>query len=379
MPRAYDVVVVGAGPAGTATATLMARQGRSVLLLDAARFPRPKACAEYVSPGGVAILERLGAFDHLEHAGRWLEGMRIVAPSGASHLMTYADAAGQARRALSVPRLALDLALVQLARANAVEVREGCPAREVLRDAGGVRGVVTASGERIPAGLVVGADGRQSMVARGVGVRQTVRWPRRLGLSVHLDGVSWPADYGEMWVGRHGYVGAAPLDTNGRLSLGVVQPMPRHEHGAPLARVQSMLEEFPELARRLAMGRPVERVRGVGPLASRVRACAGRGFALVGDAAGFFDPFTGEGIFRALRGAELLASSGPAYPAARARAFAAKERLSLLVQVFVQVPLLMELAVRRLQQRPNVARRLGNMLGDLEPASLDVAWQLLAR
>jgi flavin-dependent dehydrogenase len=121
-------------------------------------------------------------------------------------------------------------------------------------------------------------------------------------------------------------------------------------------------------------------VRGVGPLATGVRPCAGPGFALVGDAAGFFDPFTGEGIFRALRGAQLLAACGPTrYPAQRARAFRAKERLTALVQLFVQVPALMELAIRRLGERPVAAQRLANMLGDLEPARLDVVAQLLGR
>jgi len=385
VPESYDAVVVGAGPAGSATASLLAGQGRSVLLVDTTHFPRPKACAEYVSPGGVAILQRLGVFEVLDlgQTGRWLDGMRIIAPSGASHLVTY----GHRHHALSVPRRALDAALLEVARGHGAHVREGFRVQRVWREGTQIRGVVGAADERIAAGLVVGADGLQSVIARALGLRRPARWPRRLGLTVHLAGVAWPAAHGEMWVGRHGYVGVAPLDECGLLSVGAVLPLPRrsshqsspsrHTSATAIARLQCALAEFPALARRLAAGRPVEPVRGAGPLAQRVRACAGPGFALVGDAAGFFDPFTGEGIFRALRGAELLAADLASYPAARAGAFGPKERLTALIQLFVQVPALLELAVRRLEARPGLARRLGAMLGDLEPASLDVALRLL--
>ena len=108
-----------------------------------------------------------------------------------------------------------------------------------------------------------------------------------------------------------------------------------------------------------------------------MRACAGPGYRLVGDAAGFFDPFTGEGIFRALRSAELVATCPENYAQERARAFSTRERLVALIQVLVQTPRLMDFAVQRLQRRPKVARDLGRVLGDLVPARLDVAWRLL--
>jgi flavin-dependent dehydrogenase len=118
-------------------------------------------------------------------------------------------------------------------------------------------------------------------------------------------------------------------------------------------------------------------VIGIGPLARRVRQPAGAGYALVGDAAGFFDPFTGEGIFRALRSAQLLAASPNTYARDRRQAFSAKGRLVALIQLFVQSPRLMNFAIRRLQGRPPVARELGSVLGDLQPARLDLAWRLL--
>jgi menaquinone-9 beta-reductase len=380
----YESIVVGAGPAGSTTAIELARRGQQVLLLDAARFPRRKACAEYISPGGAAILDRLGVLATI--GGRWLDGMQILSPGGASHLVSYGDAAGK-RQGLSVTRETLDAGLVDLARRQGVQVREGCRVAAVIQEQGRVSGVQLVNGETITGRMVVGADGLHSVVARVTGLPRRARWPRRLGVVAHLRDVAWPEHYGQMCVGPGGYVGVAPLDGDGTITVGVVRKLPAHGPASQL--FDSALRDYPQLAERLRCGTRVDSVMGVGPMARRVRATAGPGWLLVGDAAGFFDPFTGEGIFRALRGAELaadyvhrvLTTSGEdpdSYSRHRQRVFAAKERLTHIVQVFVQVPPLLELALRRLQQRPHVALRLGNMLGDLEPAQTRIVAQLLA-
>jgi flavin-dependent dehydrogenase len=375
----YDVVVVGGGPAGSATATGFAAQGRSVLVLDAARFPRHKACAEYVSPGGAALLQRLGALERLIGCGRgrWLVGMQIQAPDGRCHLLGYRDQAGIQQQGLSVSRLDLDATLLDVARRRGATVRDGCRARQLCWSDHRVTGVVTAKGERIAAELVVGADGANSVVARAVGARRPALWPRRLGLIAHLQGVEWPEDYGQMLVGRHGYVGVAPLDRQGLVTVGLVRTMPDGRLGPARTALVAALAEYPDMAARLGAGRLVGSVVGVGPMVRRVTRVVGPGYALVGDAAGFFDPFTGEGIYRALRGAELLTRSPATYARARHAAFRSKELLVALIQVFVQTPWLMNLAVARLRERPTVARELGAALGDVQAARLELVWQLL--
>lgn len=378
-----DVIVVGGGPAGSATAMLMAAQGRRVSLFDAARFPRAKACAEYLSPGAVDVLQRLGVRERLplERTGRWLDGMRIVAPSGRTHALKYAGDSVGTRQGLSVSRLVLDTTLLEAARDRGVDVREAARVRDVWSDANGrVRGIVTATGERLAADLVVGADGLGSVVARassaGRGMHARV-WPRRLGLVAHLADVAWPESYGQMSVGRRSYVGIAPLDRAGTVTVGYVGGMPRGRLGSPVHALYAGLADFPDVQARIRAGRLMGPVRGVGPLARSPRQVAGPGFALVGDAAGFFDPFSGEGIYRALRGAELLAGNESTYPLSRRRAFGAKERLVTLVQAVVQTPQLMNFAVLRLQRRHRAAAELALMLGDLRPARLGVAWRLL--
>jgi menaquinone-9 beta-reductase len=170
-----DAVVVGAGPAGAATAILLARQGLAVVLLDRARFPRDKVCGEYLSPEGGRILERLGVLARVEASGaRPLRGMRIVGPDGTQLVGDYPpdDARrGDRPRALAVRRRILDAALVERAREVGVSVREGVRAVDLLRDGARVAGVVAepvgmgrraGATEAFPAPLVIAADGPPS-------------------------------------------------------------------------------------------------------------------------------------------------------------------------------------------------------------------------
>lgn len=381
----HEVVVVGGGPAGSATAALLAEAGRDVVLVDRARFPRPKACAEYLSPGAVAILARLGVLGQLAPGvGRRLRGMELRSPNGARFLVEYHSGA-RSEQSLAVPRCDLDATLLQVARARGAQVHEGFQVTDVIVSDGLLHGVMgrESAGQNtaLRARLVVGADGAQSVVARALGLRRPARWPRRLGLVTHLTGVSWPHDYGEMHVGRNGYVGVAPV-ADDLVSVGLVRPLPRGRLGPARTALARALTEYPELAARLETGHSVEAVRGVGPLAHGVRSCVGPGYALVGDAAGFLDPFTGEGVYRALRGAEILASAadralsidggpvhlGRAYELARRAAFRSKEQLTRLIQLFVHWPALMDYLVERLRRRPALAAHLSKVLGDIAPA-----------
>jgi geranylgeranyl reductase family protein len=374
-----DVVVVGAGPAGSTTAMLLARRGHHVTLLDKARFPRSKPCAEYLSPGGVRLLQEVRVETG---GGRWLRGMQIIAPNHTRHVVEYGDG----NHALSIRRTILDARLVELARERGVDVREQHRVDAPLVEDGRVRGVIMR-GKELRAACVVAADGLNSTIVRGLRLRRKVVWPPRLGLVAHLRGVAWAEDVGQMWIGRRSYVGVAPVG-DGVLTVGLVRDVPRGRLGASDKALRNGLVGFAELSRRLAGAEIVEPVQGVGSLAQAVRATSGRGWLLVGDAAGFFDPVTGEGLFRALKGAHLAAAAVDralggdpealqGYERARRRAFAAKERLTALIQLFVRVPGLMNYVVARLQQRPAVAVRLARMLGDLEPADTADLWALL--
>ena len=400
-----DVIVVGAGPAGAATAAHLARAGRSVLLVDKARFPRDKPCAEYASPETEPVLRRLGVWPALETGVRRLRGMVIVSPSGQRFRSEYLDA-GRRRFSLALPRRTVDDQLLRHAISAGAELRPGLPVEAPILDGGRVVGVRARRPDRtieeLRARLVIGADGLRSRLARVLGGGRPPRWPHRLGLATHYRGLDGPPDWGEMYVGSAGYCGLAPSGDGlttvaAALSLGRADGRRRDGRAlrlsvSPSLRLVRALPEHPELLARLARAERIEPFRGVGPLAWRVPQVAGPGFLLVGDAAGFFDPFTGEGIFRALRGAELAAEAAlgvlddgdwsallSRYRQLRRAAFADKERLARMVQVFVSCPPLLDYALVRLERRPELAERLSAALGDFGPAGTPLRPAYLAR
>ncbi|HZS02595.1 MAG TPA: NAD(P)/FAD-dependent oxidoreductase, partial [Chloroflexota bacterium] len=342
-----DVLVVGGGPAGAACARLLAQAGLDVTVLDKAAFPRPKPCGEYTSPHVAAVLDRLGLRAAVDAAGAcWLDGMWLHPPGGPAWLVDYA---AQGQRALALPREVLDRVLLDGARGAGAHVVERCRARDLLRDRHGrVIGVAALAGRvarTYRARLVVGADGAQSAIVRALGVGASMPWPRRIGLVAHYAEVNLEP-WGEMHVGANGYCGLAPLG-QGLVNVGVVADLPRgSRHDSPIALFERTIDALPGVQRRLAQARRVSPVRGMAPLARRVRRPCGDGWLLVGDAAGFLDPFTGDGVYEALLGGMLAArvarqalgrddvsARGLApYARLRQRAFADKHRLAWLLQ-----------------------------------------------
>jgi flavin-dependent dehydrogenase len=222
---------------------------------------------------------------------------------------------------------------------------------------------------------VIGADGARSRVAQRASV-ESVPLPRRLGLVAHYEGVAALRDHGEMHVAPRWYVGLAPL-AGDRLNVGMALPLDGDRRPAE-ERFQAAIDALPAVAERLRGRERLTPIRGASPIGHRVRRAAGRGWMLVGDAAGFIDPFTGEGIYRALRSGRAAADAIAAgldegaaarYLASRRRAFAAKDGLTWLVQGMLAARPVMGYALRRLSARPELALRLGSALGDCRPAS----------
>ena len=381
----WDVIVVGAGPAGSATARLLAKAGARVLLLDRARFPREKPCSEYLSPESTRVLERLGAevLDAVAAAApARLTGMKVVAPSGTGVVGRFDTFS------FALPRTTFDSVLRDAAEAAGAEVRESVKVEELVYEGGAVGGVVaraTGNGKRetIRARVVVGADGLRSVVARRLGkVIRTA--PYRVAFTAHVADACAVDDLGEMHVGRPGYVGLGPIGA-GVTTVALVLPLAEARRGE---RFFDELNRFPGVAGRFDPRRIVRRVLATGPFARWSRRPAANGALLVGDAADFFDPFTGQGIYSALRGAELAAAaivdtlatgaSLQRYARARRREFAGKWLLERLIGIAVGWPALIERVVGRLIRRPELADLLVRATGNCIPARAALAPGVLA-
>jgi flavin-dependent dehydrogenase len=298
--------------------------------------------------------------------------MRVVF-GDASAEIRYADRASP-RTAWGLDRLRFDALLAGHARARGARLLEGARLVDLLRRGDRVSGarVTTREGAlQISAEWVAGADGARSRTARLLGVERRVRFPRRLGLVAHYQAVPELDDHGEMHVGDGYYIGLAPTP-GGELNVGMALPMGR---GSAARRFGAAIAGLPAVTARLRGSARITPIRGAAPIGHRVSEVAGPGWLLVGDAAGFVDPFTGEGIYRALRSAraatDALRGDDPAaaYRAQRRAVFSAKDVLTWAVQSLLVAPPLLRHALLRLHDRPAARLRLGSALGDCLPAS----------
>jgi geranylgeranyl reductase family protein len=311
----YDVIVVGAGPAGVSTAIYARRRGLGVLLVDKRRFPRDKVCGDGVARKSVGYLRDLGVLDEVHAASHErIDAAILGAPSGALARFDLHTAGSAEYPYFICRREIFDEVLVRAARREA-DVLEGWAVDDIARDPrGGACGVRcrSADGEvrRYAGRAIVGADGFSSVVARKLG-------------DYRLDTRSWLVAtrqyFGDLDIPPHtaqihfledtlpGYFWIFPTG-NGTANIGVgsIRATAR-QHGG-LRKIHERVLASDRFSRVFAGAKPLSGIHGWNlPTPDRKRRICGDGFVLVGDAAGLVDPFSGEGIGNALCSGEVAA------------------------------------------------------------------------
>lgn len=290
----FEVVIVGGGPAGIAVAIECARRGIDTAVFERRGAPLDKACGEGLMPSGVVALERLGVIAHL---GRddcapfdriaWIQedgrGVEAALPSPGG---------------LGVRRTSLVRAMRDVARRAGVALFDACASRGCRIDRSGAT-LDTDAGE-VRAHLVVAADGLHSPLRRAAGLEREDHGPRRYGLRRHATVAPWSrsvevhfADGVEAYVTPSGAerVGVAFLWEHGRVDA---------------VTFDALLARFPSLLARLADARWESTARGAGPLRQSVHSRVSERLVLIGDAAGYVDAITGEGLSLAFDSAAAL-------------------------------------------------------------------------
>lgn len=374
-----DVLVVGAGPAGAVAAVVLARAGVRVRLVDRATFPRDKLCGDTVNPGALAVLRRLKMAQAIEPQGLPIVGMTVTGDDGVSIEGRYPD--GVCGRALV--RRDLDWTLLQQAIDAGAGFEPGVSVRRALVDesAGpvltGVVAGLNGSERTIRSRIVIAADGRRSKITFGLGVARHPNRPRRWAIGAYFDGVHGTSAVGEMHVRSGRYIGVAPMP-GGLTNVCLVVPVrPGDEGTRDLAGLLPReVGRDPLLRDRFRDARPIGPAVVLGPLAVDVADPAMPGLLLAGDASGFVDPMTGDGLRFAIRGGELAARAAldaleggwdgvhGRLAAARRREFAAKWRFNRTLRAIVASPTGVRLGGVVASVAPGVLRRAIAFAGD---------------
>lgn len=387
-----DVVVVGAGPSGSAAAAWAARSGRDVLLIDACEFPRDKACGDGLTPRAVAELRALGLRDWLDgrirHHGLRMAGYGAdveVRWPGKSFPMTSS----------AVPRTELDDRIRQVAADSGAAMALGRKCVDVARDsAGRVEAVILADGSRVGCRWLIVADGARSPLGRVLG-RQ---WHQQTvyGVAARAYLASPRAD--EPWISSDlelrsadgqvlpGYGWIFPLG-NGQVNIGV-GALATAKRPAEVA-LRPLLRHYADLKRSAwgFTGQPQAHASALLPMGGAVSGVAGPNWMLIGDAAACVNPLNGEGIDYGLEtgrlAAQMLDSGEPATAAWPAllqahygRGFSVARRLGLLLTLPRFLPMAGPLGMRSAALMRVAVRVMGNLVSDEDADLVARAWRV---
>ena len=316
MKYSFDVVIVGAGPSGSAAAIKLADNGLKVALLDKATFPRDKTCGDALSVDVINQLKILSpalltAFENLENKVASY-GVKIFSPDHHSIDIPFIYK-GKKSHGYICPRLEFDNLLVNFAKhSTGIQLFENCLVTGIKTEEG--QAIIETTVGTFETKIVLGADGAHSVVSKLLGENKIDKQHYCGGLRNYYENVS--SFHNENFIELHffkdilpGYVWIFPLaDNKANVGIGVLSSIISRKKINLKVTLDHLLKTHPDLKDRFKDARPLESVKGYGlPLGSKKRKLSGDHFLLLGDAAGLIDPFSGEGVANAIRSGRVAA------------------------------------------------------------------------
>lgn len=309
----YDVIIVGAGPAGAMLALEVARGGRRVLLIDAAEFPREKVCGEGMMPQGVQILKSRGLVSDSLAQGCRFFGIRYSVPGKVKASAYFPSSDALPNYGVAMRRLRLDQALLDHCRkVPQIEVRLGVFVKRLWW---GKNGAPTVAGRNFEASadFVVGADGAHSVIRSLANLDGNLTGQTRWAVRGHFNHKprSMERAQVEVLLVKHRELYLTPLSTS---STGVImtldgQQLPSIQGGVKEALLDTLRLSGDHFCRELSQSELISRVSATGPLGAPAKSSFAPRLLLVGDAAGALDPITGEGLSISLKSSALAAET----------------------------------------------------------------------
>jgi geranylgeranyl reductase family protein len=376
----YDVVIVGAGPAGSAAAITLGRRGYAVAILDKERFPREKLCGNFINPSNWPTLRQLDVESEIRAAASdRVDRFRITSNFGAEAEVALPSRNGELAGGVSLPRAALDAILLARAqRLNAIPLEQHkIKSLRRVRDGWSLVTESPAGLNELSAKVVIGADGRNSWVAHNQGlVRSGATRGRAVGFQFRVKSRYDIAGKVEIHLFPGGYVGLLGLGQNLINFCFVVDKQCLERSGSLDALLASCVQQNPNLKELLRTSERAGIVRSTYPVYFPPRRCHADGLLLVGDAARVSEPVTGEGIYFALRSGvlagdalhaalrrgDLSAAGLRRYAQACRRAFGLRRGLNALIRYSMYRPWLLSPFVRFSAKRQRLLDSLVHVL-----------------
>jgi menaquinone-9 beta-reductase len=303
----YDVIIAGAGPAGSSAAIHLARNDLRVLLVEQKKFPRAKLCGEFISPECERHFETLGVADAIKISSPAAITETVFYSSRGHHVTIPSSWFGGAA-ALGLSRAVMDHVLLQRARDCGVTVLEGTTITDPIREGTNVRGVRLKTNEEYFAPLTIDATGRAHILTRKIHTGEPKSKPKLIAFKVHLQKTRVAPNACEIYFYPEGYGGLSSVEGDiSNLCFIISAEQVKRHYSNPELVVREMLMKNRRAAYTLEHAQPVsEWLSASWERFGRQRPSPANGLLAIGDSAAFIDPFTGSGMLMALESGELV-------------------------------------------------------------------------